>query len=302
MNHDDDRRHISLVGPTLLIGLGLILLLNNLGYLDWSLWDALSLWPILLIAAGLEVLVGRRSVVGSLLSALIVLALLIGGIWLLGTDRGEAVAAETIEISYPVEGAEAAEIFLGPGVGEVDIEAITDSPNLIEGTVNLRRNESLTRRFESGERAEVSLEIEDPSAYVGTGRSTTWTLGLNSAVALDLTTDIGVGEVNLDLSRLDLDTATVDFGIASVDVILPREGDAEIQIDGGIGTVEIYVPSDVGVRINAEAGLVARDFPDGDDGEGDIYTSPNYADAASQIDLMIGLGIGTIDVRETRGE
>ena len=42
------------VGPTILIGLGILLLLSNLGMLQWSVWDtAWRLWPILLIAAGL---------------------------------------------------------------------------------------------------------------------------------------------------------------------------------------------------------------------------------------------------------
>jgi hypothetical protein len=61
----DDRRR-SLVGPVILIGLGVVFLLNNLGVLAWSVWEViLRLWPILLVAAGLDLLLGRRSIWGS---------------------------------------------------------------------------------------------------------------------------------------------------------------------------------------------------------------------------------------------
>lgn len=39
------------------IAIGLILLANTLGYLPWSVWwNILSLWPLLLVAAGLDIL------------------------------------------------------------------------------------------------------------------------------------------------------------------------------------------------------------------------------------------------------
>ena len=52
--HHDDRCRGSL-GAIILICSGIILLLNNLGILPWSLWLSLwRLWPILVILAGLQ--------------------------------------------------------------------------------------------------------------------------------------------------------------------------------------------------------------------------------------------------------
>jgi hypothetical protein len=46
----------------ILIGLGVVFLLNNPGILNWSVWDVIfRLWPVLLIAAGLDILIGRRA-------------------------------------------------------------------------------------------------------------------------------------------------------------------------------------------------------------------------------------------------
>jgi len=42
----------------ILIVIGLILLANTLGYLDWSFWEHLiDLWPLALIAAGIAILI-----------------------------------------------------------------------------------------------------------------------------------------------------------------------------------------------------------------------------------------------------
>ena len=65
----EQSRRGSLVGPVILLGLGIVFLLNNLGVLEWSVWEVIfRLWPVLLIAAGLDFLIGRRSVWGSLLA------------------------------------------------------------------------------------------------------------------------------------------------------------------------------------------------------------------------------------------
>ena len=103
MNNNTYRR--SLVGPVILIGFGVILLLNNLGLLSWTIWDTLfRLWPVILIAIGLDILIGRRSLWGSLLSAALVLAIFGGAIWLFASRPAGGEAVTTEQISQPLGG------------------------------------------------------------------------------------------------------------------------------------------------------------------------------------------------------
>jgi len=74
------RRPPSVFWPLLFIGAGVLLLLSNLGYLPSQSWDALwRLWPLLLVALGVDQLIGRHSMIGAIFSALFVL-MLIGGV------------------------------------------------------------------------------------------------------------------------------------------------------------------------------------------------------------------------------
>jgi len=64
------------VFPLLLVAVGVILLLNNLGVIPWTIWIALGqLWPIVLILLGVELLLGRRSAwLGTAVAAVVIVA------------------------------------------------------------------------------------------------------------------------------------------------------------------------------------------------------------------------------------
>ena len=79
------RRYRGGVGlPILLVGLGLVLLLNNLHVTDLGLWDMIVRgWPVLFLAAGLDLLVQRRGVAAPALLIGLGTALLLNnaGLW-----------------------------------------------------------------------------------------------------------------------------------------------------------------------------------------------------------------------------
>jgi len=295
-----EKRQVNLVGPTLMIGIGAILLLNNLGVLDWTVWDALRLWPILLIGAGLEVLLGRQSVWGSLVAAVILIGLIAGGIWLTNTEGLRPVRGDLVDISYERNDADAAVISLEPTVGEITIGPLVDSTDLMAGTIQVMGNGELVRTVSEGDPMEVTLTTQGSKRHgtIGMYQRSTWQLGINSDVELDLEVDIGVGDVTLDVSDLTVDNAWLDFGIGRADATLPQVNGAEVMVDGGIGTVTIRVPEDVGARIFLDAGLVGRSLPSDYTHDGDTYTSPNYARADTRVDVTIGLGIGSIRVQQ----
>lgn len=74
-------RRGAVVFPLLLIAVGVILLLNNLGRLPWTVWETLAkLSPVLLISLGLDILFGRsalRWALGIALALLVALAVLL---------------------------------------------------------------------------------------------------------------------------------------------------------------------------------------------------------------------------------
>src|SRR5689334_14326052 len=89
------RRTRSIVFPVLFVIVGVVLLLNNLGYLPWAVWTALGqMWPVLLILFGLDLLIGRRNAwVGATVILISFVAVLGAALWLTYSGKTASVEA-----------------------------------------------------------------------------------------------------------------------------------------------------------------------------------------------------------------
>ena len=98
-------RRYEVVGPVFMIVLGTVFLTHNIGILGWGAWDTLwRLWPVLLVAVGIEILVGRRSLWVSLVAVSVIVVILVGVIWLIGVptlERGITLEETTIQAPEP---------------------------------------------------------------------------------------------------------------------------------------------------------------------------------------------------------
>lgn len=296
-----DRRG-GLIGPLILIGLGVVFLLNNLGILDWSIWEVLlRLWPVLLVAAGLDLILGRISIWGSLLALLLTLAVLAAALWLSQTGLGGEGGLHIEEIVQPLEDVTRAEVVIDPGVGRLRVEASTDSENLAEGTLALSRGEELERDLSvQDDTGAFTLRTQrtsfGPSVVGWTGRRV-WDLRLTAEVPLRLETELGLGQIDLDLTGLTLENLEVDQGLGQTVVVLPDEDRLEATIQGAIGQTIVTIPEGLEARIRLDTGITGRQIPDGYVCEDDVCTSRGYETADRRIDLTLGQAIGSLVIK-----
>lgn len=296
-------RRVSLVGPVILIGLGIVFLLNNMGVLAWSVWEVIfRLWPILLIAAGLEIILNRLSVWGSLLALVLTVVILAGALWLLGPDIGTRQVVAGEEVRQALGEASRAEIVIEPGLGSLRIEALPESANLIEGVIQMGRGQRAKRDFTmAGKTATFTLRSEGATGgpFFWWGDQPGWELGLAPEVPLELKVDLGAGRADLDLTGLTVSDLEVSVGIGQAIVTLPDEGRFYAKIEGAIGETVVVIPAGMAARIRVDTGLSVSDLPDGYQQQGDVYTSPGYATAENRVDLEVGQAIGKITIRQS---
>jgi hypothetical protein len=296
------RERVNILGPILLIAIGVVLLLNTLGILEWSVWLTLvRLWPVLLIAAGLDLLLGRYSAWGSLLAAILVIGVLVAALWLATTNAtpgGAGLVSETVQ--QPLEGASRAEVEVSPAVGRLHMEALPEEASLVQGIIYRGRNEEVEQRFQGGTSASYRLKAGDVS-WVPFGTwafdRRLWDLGLSPGAALDLRAEMGAGEMILDLTGLQIEQLRVNMGLGRAEVRLPAVGRYAATVEGAIGQTVVLIPDGLAARIEASSALATRNMPAGYRREGDVYTSPGYADAENRVDLTVSQAIGTLEVR-----
>ncbi len=145
MTPSTPRRGLDLFWPIILIGAGIIFLLANLGIIPSNPWPLIwNLWPIILIVIGLDILFGRRSLLGGLVGAALGLVMIVGLIFLLiaqpklpglNLNIGNA-QLQTRHVEAPLGGIQTANVTLDYGSGSYQLYALSDSDKLIDGDVS----------------------------------------------------------------------------------------------------------------------------------------------------------------------
>jgi hypothetical protein len=333
MNRTDGYR--SIFWPVLLIGFGLIWLMVNTGILPGWSWGSLwRLWPLFLIAIGLDLLIARRSaLIGAIVAlatlGLVVVLILAGGLLGYSVNRAELI---TEQFSEPIGQAESAEVELDLSVGPTTVYALNEDDLLFDAEVthigeiefSVNGTEQKSIRLDE-QRLNVNARWPD---FVDQDRLA-WDIGITPLIPISLEINGGVGEANLDLSEFILESLSVDVGVGDLTLTLPGqderytarlnggvgETDIEIEsgasitlsIDGSVGDVHVDVPAGAEVRVDASVGVGNIRLPssflrvsgsnDNFVGDSGIWETDGYDDADLRITITFDGGVGDFVIR-----
>lgn len=282
------RGYRSLFWPIILIGVGVVWLLGNLGILsDANLVVLAQLWPLALIAIGLDLIIGRRSpALGAAIGVGVVVLLVI---LMLAFPR--QVTRETFV--EPLAGATAANVNLDLSVWPVSVTALdADSENLMEARVAFYDTDPMELRASGDETRTVSLthaltSYSNFSLGFFRGQADRWQIGLNPTIPIDLNIGSSVGNMEIDLTGTQLRALNVNGAVGNVDIRLPVVADGyplrasagtgalnlilpdgiiltEATISGGVGNLNVQIGRDarVPMRLSGGVGSVTVSAPD----------------------------------------
>ena len=322
------RNYRSLFWPILLIGVGIIWLLTNLGVIQPSnLVSVLRLWPLLLIVVGLDLLIGRKSpLVGGLIGLAAVAAVVV--ILLFGPSLGIRAPAGTRTETFtdPIGQAASANITLDLAERHTRISDLTDTTNLIDAT--LTHTGTIDFSTTGTSQREIRLrQVQEPGdcALMDLAPGD-WEIGLSPNLPLSLTIDGGSGSGEFDFSKLNLTGLSMDMGSGSSIISLPAvtspyqadiaSGSGSIKInlaagspvslrlDSGSCSVNIRLPADAAVRVEVQDdGSGSLNLAGGldqisGDRETGVWQTSGYETAAVKIQIVLAdRGSGSITIR-----
>jgi hypothetical protein len=294
------------VGPLVLLGAGVLLLLNNLQILPWTIWrDLWPYWPVLLIFLGLEAFASGRVAWGTLVA--LVLFIPIVGVAVsavdLATYWNDAThatdGAATPAFSQPFDGATSASVELEYGAGALDIGPLpADLQSTVMADGQVYGHESL--RFDArstvrdGQRR-IRINPRDMGNHFDLGRLQ---LRLSPTTPTDLSIESGVSEMNLNLESLRIPNLSIETGASRANIILPAHGQTNGKIEGGAARIDVTVPQNVAARITIDGGpnqinIDEQRFPR----QGDAYQSPGFETATDRVNLRIEVGATRLTVQ-----
>jgi hypothetical protein len=284
-----------IVWPLLLVGLGGFVLVNNYFQADWISWsNLLQLWPVILIAIGIDLIFKEKTVWTALIGILLIVVFLGGGYWIV--IGGSLSSAGTQSVSTELDSEiQKAEISLNQGAGQILLRDTVSRDTLLEGSLSSGSYQINDGTFES----EAVYEIEQ-SGFGSYPGSNTWDLELNSDVPVDLFIDNGAGELILSLEKLILSSFSVNQGVGRIVVNLPRDGIEEGRITQAVGQMNVSVPEELKVVFVMDKGLSVADFPEGYYQRGNRVYSPGVDENELVTEIILEQAVGQISVRISR--
>lgn len=258
----------SLFWPVVLIGVGIMWLLGNLGVLPANgLWILSRFWPLLLVWIGLDILFGHRSpVLGAGLGVLaVVVAVLIvvgGPTW----GWGGAFAGgelRTERFTEPAGGVEAAEVRLELSHSPVVLTA-GDSSMLVDATI--RHRGTVDFSVSGGSQKQVALSYRGSGGiwlggWGGAAGDEDWEISLGRGIPMDLILDLSSGRTQADLNGLRLQALSVKASSGSVEMALPASGAGSYSVSwrasSGSSRVEVASGAAVDMEVDMSSGSYA---------------------------------------------
>jgi len=295
-------RRPSLFWPIILIGVGVIFLLYNMNLITGNPWPMIfNLWPVLLIVIGLDILLGRRSAAGSIVSAVLALLVVAGAIWLLVARPnlpflvGGELKHENL--AYDLKDIRTAHAEIDFSTGESRLYALSDSSKLIEGRIS-HYGDLNWRVDESGERADIRVGTVASINVFGVSGET-WDIGLNPRVTYNLEVNLGAGRATIDLSDLELSGGSIDVGVGSAEVRLPDSGRFRLRINGGVGGLTIIAPREIALRAEVNTGIGSFNNSSRLRSVGErAYETEDFGSAENSITLDVDVGVGSVTIRD----
>ncbi len=295
--------------PVVLIGVGIVALLFNTGWLDWDKVARLyQLWPVLLIALGVAILFRSRlparlaNLFGAVLLVLVLVAIGGGIAAIPGAIVGSAGPAVTSHFSDLTGDVSAPHLDLSAGAAQITVRAGSTGGDLYRATIE----------SPSDEKPEVTLNAATGTLHVNLpGRSGFQWGTVNDRRSVDLTLNdqlpwviglnTGASQTSLDLSGLKVSSVTVESGASSVKLTLPKPaGTVPVNVSGGAMHLAIVRPAGTPIRVSSSGGASSLDVDGQHFGglfhEGEDFVSPDYSSATDRFDISIESGASSISI------
>ena len=280
----------------ILISLGIVFLLNNLGYVPWSVWfRILFLWPIILIAIGIEIIFRKtRLSFLTILSPLLFMAAILGPTYFQKVELHKAYRAlETYKWSEDLD-TSVVKVTAIVQVRAGNLEISSDTEKLISAKLDYWKRKPITTYEYSGFDSSATVEIRDKErgwkgwSWRAWGAKD-WDIKLTERIPINLRIYAKATDGELDLSDLKIKNLNLDIKAANFNIKL---GDMVDQVKGRIESdacrLYLLIPEDTGLKIENHAKLTSTSFSGLSILKYDnIYQTSNFEQASQKINLSL---------------
>jgi len=309
MSSENKNRSAYIVG-LILIGIGLLFLLNSLGFASFQIWYFLfKFWPVILILVGLNIILKKTAlwwVVPILIFVVFIGAVVMPDSVLrrfdtpafyfdLREDSSE-YAGNYGEDREMVSDIDQLDLDLRYGANRLNVGKVSNDDFLYDIDLDYKGERPAVNFNRSNGRANLEIEQAE-KVNVGIDGAETWNVNLTDRVPIDINVSAGAGDLWLDLKELKVANLNVDAGIGQLRIIYP-DYDNETEISAAAGNIKLIVPDEAALRIETSTVINNDNFTESGLIQlyDDVYQSENYGEAENRIKIKISTSASNINV------
>ncbi len=285
----------------LLLAIGVMLLLNNLGALDWSYWGELIMWwPLILIAIGLEKIFQKSKWSAiAYLSPLILIVAMVAVAVETGSEGEDKGFFSTYRWEQPVE-PEISLLDVTVEHGGADIFMNRATADLITARFDRfsRKPEIKFEKVDGVGRIEIKRRFGRDGVIVIDGHryGRDWTMSFPENVPIRMNTRGEDADISLNFQGNHLEYLKIDNDDGEIYLkVGSQRPKVELEISGDDSRFNLRIPREAGLTVDGEeyaSYLKAMDLAD----EGGLYRSAGFDSAAVQVNLKLGGNLSHLSI------
>jgi hypothetical protein len=288
-------RYRGIALPVVLIGLGLLALLANVGAITWGqIGRLVDLWPLLLIVIGIELILRRAAgpPVATGVGAAVALVAVVAAVAYVAAGPGFQVGSQTGSASAPLGSAESGRLAVSGGGISITARTADIGSDLYRATFEYPQGEQPTVKNQDGA---VTIDFSGNRRHLfGSIGRRTLDISLSTQVAWTLNLSGGGINADANLSSGHLKGLSVSGGGVDLTVRLPApQGTVPISVSGGGINAELHRPAGVAARVTVSGGGSEIDA-DGSHRSAlagsSVWSSPDYGGATDRYDISAAGG------------
>lgn len=301
------------IGGFVLIAIGVVFLLNQLGFTDISIGYLFSTyWPVFMILAGILTLVNRERGDSNFIWSLVLIAL---GLFFLGKNLGylHIDASDFFKMFIPVMLIIAGlSILFKPRDRSRNKEELPQTPpppvdNPFEAPIDPAFHPEMESPLDKifGTTTKTGADQEEKQYREKMDYGKFQQQGTNTGKREVLTKAGFIGDVHLGQDYFQLQPMNISHFIGDTIIDLTKAqipyGETKITVSAFIGDVKVFIPEDMDIGITATSSALIGDLKVLSQKRGGFLSnvnaqSPHYGEAGKRIKLVVSVFVGDVKV------
>ena len=259
----------------ILISLGLVFLLNTTGHLPWMVWSRiLSLWPMALVAIGIELLFKRTHLsILAIISPLLFLAAILGPALIFKPDFSKIHKTGEAYLWSQNMDSTLTKATVDLELNAVDLRLSSGTAKLVSAELDYCDNQPLATYLHTNSDNSAIIKIKDTERSRNHGWSFSqpwfgrdeceknWDIKLTDRIPFDFRVDAKATKADFDLSDLKVEEFNINANASKVNIRIGNAIDqVSCRIDANAAKLSLSFPEDMALRIIDHSKMSSTNF------------------------------------------